>query len=207
VAAFFDAHPTVNSINSAYVTNVSYVYAGDMNGDGATSNDLIYIPRNTSEMNFQTFTTGGKTFTAAAQATAFEAYIQQDDYLRNHRGSYAERDAVFFPMVKRIDLALTQDLFHRLGGNRHSGQIRLDITNFGNLLNQNWGVGQNIIQNKILAPAGVDGTGRPLFRLATVATSSGPALISKTFQSTALSSATTGSDVYILMLSFRYTFN
>src|SRR5262249_20882590 len=161
VAAFFDAHPTVNSINSAYVTNVSYVYAGDMNGDGATSNDLIYIPRNTSEMNFQTFTTGGKTFTAAAQATAFEAYIQQDDYLRNHRGSYAERDAVFFPMVKRIDLALTQDLFHRLGGNRHSGQIRLDITNFGNLLNQNWGVGQNIIQNKILAPAGVDGTGRP----------------------------------------------
>ena len=34
----------------------SYVYAADLNGDLGTSNDLIYIPRNTSEMNFETFT-------------------------------------------------------------------------------------------------------------------------------------------------------
>ena len=109
-------------------------------------------------MNFKTFTTGGKTFTAAEQAAAFEAYIQQDEYLSKHRGQYAERGAVFFPIVKRIDLSLTQDLFHAIGGRRHSGQIRLDITNFGNLLNHNWGVGQSIIQNRILTSPS---SGRP----------------------------------------------
>ncbi len=33
---------------------------------GGTSNDLIYIPRDTSEMNFEQFTSSGTTFTAAA---------------------------------------------------------------------------------------------------------------------------------------------
>ena len=34
--------------------NASYTYAGDLNGDGGTANDLIYVPRDESEMNFQT---------------------------------------------------------------------------------------------------------------------------------------------------------
>jgi hypothetical protein len=32
-------------------------------------------------------------------------------------------------------------------------------------------------------------------------------LVSKTFQTTAGINATTGNDVYVMMLSFRYTFN
>jgi hypothetical protein len=39
--------------------NTSYIFAGDLNGDGGTSNDLIYIPRDQSEMNFLQYTTGG----------------------------------------------------------------------------------------------------------------------------------------------------
>ena len=39
-----------------FSTTASYVFAGDMNGDGAVGNDLIYIPQNTSEMNFVAFT-------------------------------------------------------------------------------------------------------------------------------------------------------
>ncbi len=75
-----------------FTTRVSYVFSGDMNGDGFSGNDLIYIPRDTSEMNFVQFThTNGRVFTAAEQATAFEAYIQQDEYLSSHRGQYAER--------------------------------------------------------------------------------------------------------------------
>ena len=68
--------------------NTSYIFAADSNGDGANG-DLIYIPRNTSEMNFLTFTAGGITFTAEQQAAAFEAYIAQDKYLSAHRGEYA----------------------------------------------------------------------------------------------------------------------
>lgn len=190
--AFFDAHTNGNS---------SYIFSGDMNGDSATANDLIYVPRDQSEMNFQQFTSGTRTFTAAEQAAAFDAYINQDSYLSSRRGKYAERGAVFYPIVKRIDLSVTQDLFHSIGGRRHSGQIRLDVTNFGNLLNHSWGTAQTIIQNRILAPQTPLADGKPLYRLATVNTTSGPALVSKTFQTTAGIN-----DVYVMMLSFRYTF-
>jgi hypothetical protein len=30
---------------SRTIGNASYTFAGDLNGDGGTSNDLIYIPR------------------------------------------------------------------------------------------------------------------------------------------------------------------
>jgi hypothetical protein len=58
----------------------SYVFAGDMNNDGISGNDLIYIPKNTSEMSFATFTTPAPssiTYTAEQQAAAFEAYISE----------------------------------------------------------------------------------------------------------------------------------
>jgi hypothetical protein len=179
------------------LSNTSYVFSGDMNGDSASGNDLIYIPKDASEMNFVTFTTAGRTYTAADQTAAFEAYIQQDKYLSQHRGEVAERGAVFLPLVSRLDLSLTQDLFAKLGGKKHSGQIRLDITNLGNLVNHNWGVGQRIIQNQILTNAAADAQGRVSYRLALV----GGELLTKSLQTTAGSS-----DVYALMLSFRYTF-
>lgn len=53
--------------------NTSYTFSGDLNGDGGNGNDLIYIPRDQSEMNFEPFTTTGstgRTFTAAEQAAA-----------------------------------------------------------------------------------------------------------------------------------------
>ena len=67
-----------------------------MNGDGGSGNDLIYIPRNTSEMNFVAIpaTATTRAFTADEQAAAFEAYIKQDPYLSKHRGEYAERGGV-----------------------------------------------------------------------------------------------------------------
>ena len=71
--------------------NTSYYFSGDLNGDGGTSNDLIYIARDQSEMNFQTLHVGRpRTFTPAEQAAAWDAYISQDAYLSEHRGEYAE---------------------------------------------------------------------------------------------------------------------
>ena len=136
VSMFYEARPNINN----FATNASYVFSGDANGDQAQNNDLIYIPRDTSEMNFKPLTVSGRTFTAAEQAAAFEQYIQNDPYLSSRRGQYAERGGFYNPLVNRVDLSLTQDVFHKIGGARHSGQIRLDITNFGNLLNHNWGV-------------------------------------------------------------------
>ena len=127
----------------------SYTYAGDLNGDGGTSNDLLYIPRNPSEMNFAPFTAtvGGapRLFTAAEQAAAWESFINQDSYLSQHRGEYAGRAAVLLPMVWRLDFNIAQDLFKDLGGRRHALTVRADFLNFTNLLSHDWGVGQRLV--------------------------------------------------------------
>ena len=180
------------------IGNASYVFSGDMNFDTASGNDLVYIHKDQSEMNFSAFTASGRTFTAAEQAAAWDAYINQDPYLSKHRGQYAERGAVFLPQVKRMDLSISQDIFGSMGGQRHSGQIRLDIVNFGNLLNSSWGVSQRLIQNQILTNAAVDASGRATYRMAVV----NGALPTTSYQSTSGIA-----DVYTLMLSFRYNFN
>ncbi len=200
ITAFWETRPSTNSGS----TRLSYTFASDMNGDGST-NDLIYIPRDTSEMNFAQFSVGTRTFTPAEQAAAYEAYIQQDPYLSKHRGSYAQRNALSFPMLRRLDLSVAQDIFKGLGGRRHAVQVRADILNFGNLVNSNWGAGSRTLaavnsnnQISILTNPGVDASGRSTYRLAVVNNE----LVNKTFQSSAFTS-----DVYEFMLSLRYTFN
>jgi len=188
---------------SATGGNTSYTFSGDLNGDGGTSNDLIYIPRDTSEMNFQTFTSGGRTFTAAEQAAAWDAFIRQDPYLSRHRGEYAVRGAVFLPLVHRMDLSVAQDVFVTLGGHRHAFQIRADVLNFGNLLNKNWGVGQRLVTTQPLivpttAQGGpADAQGRAQYRLRVISNE----LIAKSFESSA-----SLADVYRIQLTVRYTF-
>jgi hypothetical protein len=168
-----------------------------MNGDGASNSDLLYIPRDQSEMNFSTFTVGSRTYTAAEQAAAFEAYIQQDSYMRERRGQYAERGAVFLPMFSRVDLSVMQDLFADVGGRRHGGQIRLDIFNFGNLINSDWGVSDRLVRNQLLTNPAVDAQGRATYRLAVVNSE----LLTRSYEKVASTS-----DVWSLMVSFRYTF-
>jgi len=148
-------------------------------------------------MNFKPLTAGGRTYSPAEQAAAFEQLIQSDDYLSSHRGQYAERNAVLLPVVNRVDLSLTQDVFHSIGGKRHSGQIRLDITNFGNLLNHSWGVGQRLVNSQILTSPSADAQGRLTYNLQTLSGN----LITSPLQTNAGIN-----DVYVMMLSFRYTF-
>jgi len=177
--------------------NTSYVFASDSNGDGATG-DLIYIPRDVSEMNFQAFTAGGISFSAAQQAEAFEAYINQDKYLSDHRGEYAQRGAVMLPLLHKLDLSVTQDVFKNIKGHRNAGQFRIDIQNFGNMLNSDWGVGQRVIRNNSLSSPAADAQGRLGYRMQVVNNQ----LVRNTFESSALLL-----DVYQFMLSFRYSFN
>ena len=47
-----------------------------------------------------------------------------------------------------MDLSISQDVFARLGGQRNTGQFRLDFINFGNLLNSDWGVSQRLYRTR-----------------------------------------------------------
>jgi hypothetical protein len=201
ISAFWEARASQQN----FTTRGSYVYGGDINGDGGSANDLIYVPRDTSEMNFVTFSSGGRTYPAEEQAAAFEAYIQQDSYLKNRRGQLAERGGLSMPVSGKMDLSLVQQVFRNVSGRRNAGEIRLDVTNFSNLLNSNWGVGDETVvastganSIRILTNPAADAQGRISYRMALV----GGEYVTNTFRKSAFLS-----DVYSMMLSFRYTFN
>jgi hypothetical protein len=128
----------------------SYVYNGDVNGDGNTGNDLIFIPKNPSDINLVRAGSGGNGTTATPADTRtfsqlwsqLDAFLQSNPYLRKHRGQYAERNANVLPMYQRLDFNVTQNISFKAGSNLHTLQVSLDIINAGNLLNNSWGVGQ-----------------------------------------------------------------
>jgi hypothetical protein len=133
----------------------NYTYGGDINGDGSNLNDLIYIPT-ANEI-------GQMQFANATDAAALEAYIQQDDYLSERRGKYAERYGAIAPWRGRWDVKFLQDLNIKISEDKtNTIQFSIDILNFGNLLNSDWGV---IQQPNNVQPIGVsvDGTGTPTY--------------------------------------------
>ncbi|MDY8136373.1 TonB-dependent receptor [Aquimarina sp. 2201CG5-10] len=115
----------------------SYTYSGDINNDGSVLNDLIYIPT-TQELNTYNFT--GTAIEQEAQRAAFEVYIRQDEYLRERRGDYAEKYAILSPWRGRWDVKVLQDYDIQIGERTNTIQLSIDVLNFGNLINSDWGV-------------------------------------------------------------------
>jgi hypothetical protein len=179
----------------------SYTYAGDLNGDGNSSNDLLYVPKDKSEMNFVQYTASGTTFTPAMQADAWDAYISQDEYLNGRRGQYAERAGAFLPMVFRADMSVVQDVFGDLFEKKHTLQFRLDILNVGNLINKQWGIGQRFVNlQPLIVTSGsqADAQGRAQYTMRN---------ISGKLMTTSLEKTVFLQDVYSLQLSVKYFFN
>ncbi|MDP2886485.1 MAG: carboxypeptidase regulatory-like domain-containing protein [Ignavibacteria bacterium] len=201
---YFDFGATTVSMlwEGATIGNTSYTFSGDLNGDGGTSNDLIYIPKNTSEMNFEQFavTVSGvtTTFTPQQQADAWESYIKQDKYLSSNRGKYAERGGVLLPMIFRADLGVVQEVFGDFLGKHNTLQLRLDILNVGNLINKNWGAAQRLVNAQPLIARTPLADGKALYRLRAI----NDKLMSTTFEQTAFIT-----DVYRIQLGVKYFFN
>ena len=133
----------------------NYVYGGDINGDGSSINDLIYVPTS-SEINQMQFS-------GAGQAEAFDAYIRQDDYLSGRRGKYAERYGALAPWRGRWDLKFLQDYHLKVSENKtNTIQFSIDILNVGNLISSDWGLIEQ--PNNIQAVGvSVDGSGNPTY--------------------------------------------
>ena len=191
----------------------SYTYGSDFNRDGV-NNDLIYIPKNPSEITFSSKTVSGVTFTPQQQSDLFFAYIAQDKYLSKHMGEYAERNGASTPWRNQVDVKFLQDLFVNVGKKRNTIQFSLDIFNFGNLINSSWGIFKTINAPAILVPTPpgsgatpvvgsanslvVGGTVKPTFQLATV----GNGLATQTFRDNVSIAST-----YYMQFGLRYIFN
>ncbi|GAB3869848.1 TonB-dependent receptor [Hymenobacter segetis] len=196
----------------------SYVYNGDMNGDGVGNNDLMYIPRSRSEINLTNLTLFNGTpqqsvYTADQQWTDLDNYINQDKYLSKHRGEIAERNGAVLPWVGFVDARLLQDVFTNIGKNRNTLQFSLDVFNIGNLINRNWGVSQTQQRNSPLSFVDYDqASGQPRFNFNPIVNSrtvfpDGTATTSVQTLNTTNRYVTTESSRYRIQLGLRYTFN
>jgi Carboxypeptidase regulatory-like domain len=147
----------------------SYTYSGDMNGDAQTTNDLIYVPRDASEILLRDISSGGRvTFSAAAQWTALNNFIEQDDYLRTRRGQYAERNGAELPWTTNFDFKVIQDFNFKVGGKINTIQLTFDMFNAGNYVSPYWGLAQGPVRTALLTFQGYDNvgataTGKPAF--------------------------------------------
>lgn len=149
---------------SASGSKISYTYANDLNGDGQV-NDLIFVPQQASDLTFAPLTVGSTTYTAAEQQAALDAFIEKNPYLKTRRGQYAERNGGYFPWLTRFDLSVVQEFYMKVNGKKHTLQVRGDILNFGNLLNNGLGVSYNATTFTPLTVASVT-AGVPTYRLA-----------------------------------------
>lgn len=141
--------------------NFSYMYDGDMNQDGI-NNDLIYIPKSKDELTF----VDKNGFTAEQQAEAFWNYVNQDSYLKNHKGEYAKAYSARYPWVNQIDLKVVQDFIVKAGKTTNTLQVSLDIFNLGNLLKDTWGVTKVPVNSgRILKYEGVTADNVPTFSM------------------------------------------
>ena len=179
----------------------SYTVAGDLNGDRVRDNELMFVPLNGSDIRFSPLTVGTRTYSEAEQQVAFESYITQDPYLSKVRGQYAERNALFLPWLHRFDLSVAQDVFIKIKGKRNAFQIRADILNFGNMLNNEWGVSQRAAAPQLLNFVSRDVNNVPFYRLSTQIIDGQTVLANQTFQYNS-----SVFDVWSAQLGIRYTF-
>jgi outer membrane receptor protein involved in Fe transport len=116
----------------------SYIY-NDWNAsftkEAKYSPQLIYIPENQSDI----ILIGNDDFTAQEQWDALNAFIEGDEYLSEHRGEYAERNAARLPFTNLFNLKFTQDVFVNVADRRQTVQIGVDLFNVGNMINKEWG--------------------------------------------------------------------
>jgi hypothetical protein len=195
----------------------SYTVGGDLNGDGISNNDLMFVPNSANDIIFvpNRVSTTNITYTPAEQAAAFESFINQDKYLALRRGQYTERNAGLLPWLTSFDFSVIKDFNLNLSGKKNTLQLRMDVLNFGNLLNKNWGVGNRLVASasspfasQPLVFAGLAADGKtPTYRLNTQ-TVTNPDGSSSTFllRDTYVNRNSIG-DVWVMQFGVRYIFN
>jgi len=151
------AFPTKTDLSFIYTGQsgnaYDYTYGGsggrgDLNADGTNSNDLVFVPTDVNDPNQIQWATTSRVSSSAtaaakladiqAQKDAFAKYIASEPCLANSRGRILKRNDCRAPWVNTLNVSVRQSLaIPQLHG--HDLSVQLDVFNFLNLLNSNWG--------------------------------------------------------------------
>jgi len=189
----------------------SYTYGGtDVNGDGNSSTNLIYIPVNQNDINLVKVGSGGNGTGASTDPRStsqiwnqLNNFISQDHYLSGRRGQYVQANAVVFPWWKHMDLNVTQDFYYQTKhAGKHTIRLSMDLVNVGNFLNKYWGVIKQQTTSTPLTFEGMAADGKtPSFSFPYLDATNQVPLINSYTDNTGISSR------WQLQFGIRYLFN
>jgi carboxypeptidase family protein len=108
-------------------TPFTYVVNGDINADGFSGNDAVYVPRSAADITMQN----------PAQYPTLDAYINGEPCLRNNRGRILPRNACRNPWQNFLNARISK-VIPTLSG--QSVEITADMLNVLNFLNSRWGL-------------------------------------------------------------------
>jgi hypothetical protein len=133
-------------------SNYEFVYGGsggrgDLNADGAQGNDPVYLPTDAADPTQIRFSgvssLPGADNSPAAQAqriaeqrTALERFITSTECLARQRGRIMTRNSCRSPWTNTVNVSVRQSLPSVFG---QSLAVQLDVFNFLNMLNRDWG--------------------------------------------------------------------
>jgi hypothetical protein len=143
-------------LNDYAFSRYSYIFSNNVNSDALAPANLIYVPASREELDSwdfaeSTFGSNHQVYTADMQRDDFWAYIQQDDYLKNRKGKYAERGGAKMPWHHQLDFKFQQDLTLDIGKTKHAIQLGVDILNLPNFLCKDWGLYKQIGETALLS--------------------------------------------------------
>src|SRR5690606_9530014 len=199
--------------NGAAQGRFSYTYYSDINRDGQNA-DLMYLPKDLSTLTFvdRINLAGDVIFTAEQQRDAFGNFVKENN-LDKYAGKYLPRNAFLMPWLNRFDVRVLQDLYTNIGNKKNTLQLSLDVINFGNLLNKNWGIqsrlndAQMVIGNKKIQ--GVS-SGNPVLNNANTPANGIPEfnmnVINNQLQTTPFQNVSNLSTTWQMQIGLRYIF-
>ncbi len=109
-------------------TPYTWTVSGDVNADGISGNDLVFVPESPEQITLQD----------SAQYEALNNFIDSQDCLREAKGDFVRRGACRNPWQNVVDVRLGWNSPEWVKG-QHL-EVQLDIFNFLNLVNSDWGL-------------------------------------------------------------------
>lgn len=107
----------------------SWVFEGDANGDGFTGNDLFYMPTGPSDPKVR--------WLSPTERDAFFAFASSNG-LDRYQGKILPRNSEASPWNQTVDFTIRQVV--PFGWRNSRAEIYLQMINFANLLNDEWGL-------------------------------------------------------------------
>ena len=141
VAEFFTNAPTIFSLyyNGQSGRPFSFIVYGDINNDGFDQNDLFYIPRNANDILLGSIDRNSGAYVNAKSSDydALFSFIDNNDYLKENKGSISERNGAMNPWMTTLDLKIIQEIPDLWGMGNF--QLSLDVLNVLNLIDSQLG--------------------------------------------------------------------